>query len=111
MDVNELTVGQARELIAMFSKGEPPSPSPWKVGTSYLVRTVTLYCLGRLSAIYPGELVFENASWVADTGRWNHALVTGELDEVEPHVGPCIVCRGAVVDAVEWAHDLPSKVK
>ena len=39
------------------------------------------------------------------------ALLNGTLDEVEPIVGDVVVGRGAIVDAVEWKHDLPKAVK
>lgn len=84
------------------------NPSPWSPGKKYLIRTVTHYALGELVDVYDGELVMTNASWVADTGRWNDCLVTGKLKESEPHIGPLIVSRGAIVDAVEWPHPLPT---
>ena len=84
---------------------------PWKVGTSYLVRTVTQFIVGRLVAVHDLELVFENASWVADTGRFHDALKTGALSEVEPFVAGVIVGRGSIVDATEWSHPLPTAQK
>jgi hypothetical protein len=85
--------------------------APYKVGQKYLIRTVTLHYTGRLVAVYPCELVLSEAAWIADTGRYNAALVNGTLDEVEPIVGDVVVGRGAVVDAVEWKHELPKTVK
>jgi hypothetical protein len=82
-------------------------PSPWCLNKGYLVRTVTTYICGRLVAIYDAELVFEDAAWVADTGRFSDALKNGALSEVEPMPGPVIVARGAIADAGEWNHTLP----
>lgn len=84
---------------------------PWKLGTSYLIRTVTQYVVGRLVAVHEHELVLEHASWVADTGRFHDALQSGRLNEVEPFPAPVIVGRGAVVDATEWSHALPTAQK
>lgn len=81
--------------------------SPWVVGRSYLIRTVTVYVLGRLVAAYDQELVLEEASWVADTGRFHEALAKGTLSEVEPYPSCVVVGRGAICDASEWLHNLP----
>lgn len=83
-----------------------PTP-PWQVGTAYLIRTVTHYLVGRLVWAGPQELALADAAWVADTGRYSEALVTGSLVEVEPIVGPAIIGRGAIVDAAIWTHSLP----
>jgi hypothetical protein len=83
---------------------------PWRVGTAYLIRTVTYFILGRLTEIYELELVLEEASWVADTGRFHEALRTGKLAEVEPFVSAVIGGRDAICDSTEWTHALPIKV-
>jgi hypothetical protein len=89
----------------------PPIPTgpdaPWSVGTAYLIRTVTMYLIGRLDWVGPQELVLSDVAWVADAGRWHDALETGRLREVEPFLSPVILGRGAIVDATEWPHALP----
>lgn len=82
----------------------------WKVGDCYFVRTVTMYCVGKLLEFSDKELLFENASWIADCGRFNEALKTGSLDEVEPFINPVLVNREAIIDATVWGHSLPNKV-
>jgi hypothetical protein len=76
-------------------------------GKNVFVRTVTHYYTGHLAAIEDGWLILGNAAWVVDTGRFGEALATGELSEVEPYPGACLVAAGAVVDMCEWTHDLP----
>jgi len=83
----------------------------WKVGQKYLVRCVTHYQVGELVSVNDKEIVLENASWVADTGRFHDALANGEMSEVEPFTGPVLVNRGAIVDATIWNHDLPTQQK
>lgn len=85
--------------------------APWSLGKKYFIRTVTMYLLGELIFISDKELLLRNASWVADSGRFNEAFKTGNLDEVEPFVNDVIVNRGAIVDATEWMHDLPREAK
>lgn len=84
------------------------SAHPYEVGKNYFIRTVTMYTVGKLVAIYDQELVFENASWVADMGRFNESLKTGRFQESERFESNAIVNRGAIVDATEWKHDLPA---
>ena len=109
MHIDDLTVGQARELSSLF--GQSQSTHPWKVGTAYLIRTVTNYWTGRLVAVHSDTLVLEDAAWVADTGRFHQALASGTLSEVEPVCLPVFIGRGSIVDATEWPFKLPMEAK
>lgn len=80
---------------------------PWKLGKSYLIRTVTMAWTGRLVSVDRYELVLEDAAWVADIGRYADATTAEALSEVEPRDGPVIIGRGVIVDAVEWTGPLP----
>lgn len=79
----------------------------FEIGEKYLIRSVTMYYTGRVARITAGDLVLEDAAWIADTGRFHTALKTGELNEVEPFVDPVVLPRGAIVDATRWTHALP----
>lgn len=83
----------------------------WQLGECYLIRTVTMMDVGRLIYIDDKELVLAEASWVADSGRFNNAIKTGTLNEVEPFDDEAIIARGAIVDAVVWKNPLPKAVK
>jgi len=85
---------------------KPPSHS-FVVGRKYLIRTVTMFYTGVLVSITETDLVLDQAAWIADTGRFHDALVTGELNEVEPFVDEVIVQREGVIDATVWNHVLP----
>ena len=85
--------------------------SGWRVGTNYLVRTVTHYYTGKLLSLADGVLTLGEAAWIADTGRFSVALADGVLNEVEPYPGEVLVMIGAVVDACEWKHPLPRERK
>lgn len=112
-DINDLTFRQIKEIhtLAQQIQTQQPTSTAFELGKSYFIRTATYHVVGRLIAIYPEELVLEEASWVADSGRFHTALKTGELNEVEPFVNPCIVFRGGGIDATEWSHPLPGKQK
>ena len=84
----------------------------WEIGKEYVIRTVTMIDVGTLVAITEHEIVLKNASWIADTGRWNHFLEKGMYSESEPYPdGIVIVGRGSVVDATIWKHGVIRKVK
>lgn len=85
--------------------------APYEIGKNYLIRTVTMHYTGKLVWVGEKELVIENPSWIADTGRFSQAVRDGELDEVEPMNSRAIIGRGAIVDAsvIDW--DLPTKQK
>lgn len=78
------------------------------VGQSIFVRTVTYHLVGRVTKIV-GKLIFlEDASWVADSGRFMNAIKDGTFDEVEP-VGDWFVNMDSIVDGGLWMHELPTK--
>ncbi len=93
------------------SKTEDLNNTSLKVGTSYLIRTVTMMYTGRMKAITDTDFVLEDAAWIADSGRYNAALKDGTLNEVEPYLGDVSVSRASYVDATEWTHALPRIVK
>lgn len=108
MNIDDLTVKEIKHIQSLLKGGQ--ESSPYKIGQSYLIRTVTLYYTGRITKVTPKELVLEDAAWIADTGRFSDALKTGVLNEIEP-MGEIIIGRGSVVDAVIWRHDLPRDKK
>ena len=103
MNINDLTIGQARELAALFSTStQSANDAHWNIGANYFIRTVTMNHTGRLVAVTDKELVLEDAAWIADSGRFTQALVNGTYNEVEMFPkGRVIVGRGALVDACE----------
>jgi hypothetical protein len=90
--------------------GKLKKVAPYVVGQAYFIRGITFHYLGRIVAITAGELVLDEASWVADTlVRLNTFLGSGVApnSEIEPFPGPVTVNRAAVVDATPWLHPLP----
>ena len=76
---------------------------PYEIGKNYFIQTVTHYYTGTLLWVGPQELLIENATWIADTGRFSNALKEGTLKEIEPFpAGPVIIGRGAIVEASPW---------
>jgi hypothetical protein len=102
MKIDDLTIGEGKQLVSMFNQKTESQSHPWLIGRAYLIRTVTMIQTGRLVAVYEKELVLSDAAWIADTGRFADALIENKFSEVEPFPdGHVIVGRGAVIDAVE----------
>jgi hypothetical protein len=81
------------------------------VGAAWFFRTVTFHLVGRVKKTLPGGfLLLEDASWVADSGRFSQAIKNGALSEVEP-VGMAILNTASITDAFPWRHKLPTEQK
>ena len=115
MNLDTLTFGEIKELANFFCRKEELEQHPYAVGKSYLIRTVTFTYVGKLKSVFKNELILENASWCADTGRFNECLKNGLessiTSEIEPYSDDVIISRGAIVDATEYKHPLPTKAK
>ena len=83
------------------------------------IRTVTMHYVGRIldisdSYIVPSIsssvafIVLEDASWVADSGRFGEALANGTLIETERFPDPVWISTGAIVDITVWNYPLPT---
>jgi hypothetical protein len=118
MDIDKLTIGELKQLVAMAQglgvgcTSQKQGDTHAKVGENILIRGVTLYYVGHVESVSETEIVLSDASWVADTGRFNEALRTGVLNEVEPFPnGAVTVKQGAIMDYSPWPHPLPKEVK
>ena len=112
MNIDDLTISEARSLMALFSGGRIDNAGPWVIGRGYLIRCVTHYQIGRLESVSEHELELSDAGWCADTGCFTVALSSGVVEEYEPAPdGAAIVGRGAIIDAYVWSHDLPCAAK
>jgi hypothetical protein len=111
MDINELTLGQIKQLLSMLG-GDIPSTHPYEVGKNYFLRTVTHHLTGRLVEVGQQELVLEDAAWIADDGRFSETMVSGNFAEVEPlPAGRHIVGRASLIDARAIPFALPRPQK
>ena len=112
MNVDDMTIGEAKKLMALLGGASAMPDHAYPVGQKVFVRTVTMHYTGLLVRVTAGELVLEDAAWVADSGRFHVALAKGTLNEVEPYPkGQVVVPRGGVIDVSTWSHDLPRDPK
>ena len=109
--MGKATKSSAISTAKSASKTSAKPVGAWRIGEKYIIRTAMYHAVGRLVSVDEHELVLEDASWVADSGRWSEALRTGSLCEVEPFVDPVIVGRGSICDATIWRHELPKTAK
>ena len=80
------------------------------IGKKFFFRTVTYHLIGKVVKKVGQFFILENASWVADSGRFMNAIKEGTLSEVEP-VGTCGIGINTVIDFFPWTHKLPTKQK
>lgn len=80
------------------------------VGKKFFFRTVTYHCVGRVIKLIGRIAQLEEASWIADSGRFSQAIKNGTFDEVEP-VGEMFVNLDSVTDFFPVYFDLPKEQK
>ena len=80
------------------------------VGKKLFIRTVTYHFVGEVVNRFGFFIQLKDASWVASSGRFMHAIKEGELDEVEP-VGNVWVNLNTITDFYVWNHKLPKEQK
>ena len=80
------------------------------VGHSFFFRTVTYHLIGKVVKRIGMFLQLENASWVADSGRFMNTIKEGKLNEVEP-VETAFVNLESVTDFFPWKHTLKQEQK
>lgn len=110
MSINDLTIGEAKELAAMFGNGSCKQ-SPFEIGKKYLVRTVTHIDVGECVSIIGDFVRLKKSSWIADTGRYHDCLKNGVFSEIEPYPNEVNINTSAIIDFCEWEHDLPTEQK
>lgn len=115
MNIDDLTLKQARELAALFGGGATPPTRrlPIAIGVKLFIRTITAHYTGKVVAASEEEIEVVEAAWIASDGRFADLLKTGEFDEVEPYPDGMVVrlFRSTFLDQAEWPFDLPRKQK
>ena len=111
MSIEDMTIGEAREIASLFGNNQGAKPCPFKVGSKYLIRTVTMTWTGKVREVVGDFLVLDTAAWIASTGRFHLATTADALDEVEPVGDGVVIGLSSIVDAKPWAADLPDSVK
>ena len=74
------------------------------VGKAWFFRTVTYHFVGRAVKVFGSFVTLEEASWVADSGRFMQCVKEGTLKEYE-EVGAININMNTVTDFFEWKHN------
>lgn len=114
MNINDLTLGQLREIQSLNIAGLPPLPdSNYMVGKNVIVRTVTMIYTGKLQEVTKDYLVLVDGSWIPETDRYMQFVANGSVKEWEPYPDglPVFVNRGALLDMCELRSALPRSQK
>lgn len=93
-------------LLKIMSKEGEQVKLPFEIGKSYFFRTATYHVLGRLKEINGKFLTLEDASWIADSGRFMEFIDDGKANEVEPVKTLMYVNSDSICDSYLWKHDL-----
>lgn len=109
INLDDLTLGQLKEIKNI--SGQESAEYPFKIGEAYLFRTVTHIEVGRVKRIVGQFVELEEASWIADTGRYHDCLVKGVFDEVEPYPVFTGVNTQSLINYAPWPHSLPREQK
>lgn len=105
MDIDNLTLKQLRELQQCIGLRNT-SKNPFKIGEKYFIRTATYFQLGRLKEICGKWLILEEASWIADTGRFHEFLKDGKCNEYESFIEDVCIPIDSIIDITIWSHSL-----
>lgn len=105
---------ELREVLDAIG-GNGQQPIPVEVGKAYLFRTIGYHWLGRVVSVCGRWITLDDASWVADTGRYSESLAgdIGSLQssEIEPSPRPVLVNSDHVTDAVSYPFEIPRSAK
>ena len=82
-----------------------------KLGENICIRTVTMLYTGRLVAEDAHILYLDQATWVADSGRYKDFVEKGIISECEPYPADLIVRinKATIVDDHDFNAPLPRK--
>jgi hypothetical protein len=80
------------------------------VGQKWFFRTVTYHLVGKVKKRLGSFVILQDASWIANSGRFMQAIKDGVLNEIEP-VGDALLNLNTVTDAFPWKHKLPKAQK
>ncbi len=117
MNLDDLSIGQAKALAAMLGDKKEELPCPYAaaglIGTNVMVRTVTMIYIGRLVSVGEHELTLMDVAWIPETGRWGKFIADGNINECEPYPNgmAVLIGRSAVIDACLWSSALPRSQK
>jgi len=118
VDLNELTIGEVKQLQSLLA-GNIPSRGERKhdfeVGKRYFIRSVTHHLLGEVVEVCDLCVVLEKCTWIADDGKFSAAMRGEWSDSAEHEIYPpevrVSVYFGGLIDSCQWAKPLITSTK
>ena len=113
MNIDELTIGEAKKIAGMFSEGldSEVSKAMKKVGDKVFIRTLTYHYIGRVIEETPAYIKLGAVVWVADSGQFTKTIQEGSLSEIEIIDVDTYIMKSNIVDVIEWRHPIPTQRK
>jgi hypothetical protein len=106
----------AGQALTDFVEETGVQHSPFKVGETVFIQTVTLYYLGEVTEVGLGFVRLRTSSWVHWTARLSLFLATGKLNKSlggrKPrleYVGDYTILTQSIVGFAPWPHALPTE--
>lgn len=106
-----MEIAQVVELARALQKPKQSVKSPFVIGQNTFIRTVTFYYTGRVKEVNSRWVTLQNASWIADTGRFHDFLKNGKCNEYESFIDDISIPIGSIIDVTKWNHSLFSGQK
>ena len=112
-NINDLTIGQLKEISSLVSCGENENKSNYPIGKNVIVRTVTMIYTGRLISVTDSDFILNECSWIPETGRYMDFVENGNVNECEPYPSELdvFINRGSLLDMCELKKSLPRSQK
>jgi hypothetical protein len=90
----------------------PKAQSSLRVGNTVYIHTVTYHYIGQIIGLTKDEVILaDSAVWVADSGRFNVAMRTADLNEYEQCFSEATIKQTAIVTSYNWKHPIPNTSK
>ena len=107
ININDLTIGQLKEITNLVSCGKNESKSNYPIGKNVIVRTVTMIYTGKLVSVTDTDFILNECSWYMDF------VENGTVNECEPYPSDLNVYinRGSLLDMCELKKSLPRSQK
>ena len=111
MNLDDMTIGDAKKLAEMFGGNSSCGETLTSKGDKVFIRTLSYHYTGGVVRDTGVFLELKDCAWIADSGRFSTAIEKGELKEIEPLKDGTKIMYSNIVDCIPWEHDLPKDKK
>ena len=109
LDISQETYNKIKDQLNVVERVDVSCMDDM-IGKAFFFRTVTYHIVGKVVGFFGSMVQLEDASWIADSGRFMNCIKEGKVLEVEP-IGEWYVNTQTVTDFGPWKHALPKEQK